>query len=310
MRNLLFCVLLLGIVEGFAFDESVLNPTNDAFGPNSGVSVEVASPLVNGTWIPQALGRYGFLWVEPLGSDRLGDGVRPDSRFLRFSMDGELSPLFGMMQAMLGFRVIPHFEFALSYQFIGFLGSNVELAVPGNTQGATLGQTWRSDYLFPNLYKNNGWDYAQTFAVWLGSDWSLGQWHSGIEYHHVLVDESGNFRGKSIDYSEALPVNRKDFFFDVMVWTKHPLTKRLDFSFDGEYQQTGFLTSLMGHYDKEAVQQMIAYSGVNLHLGQGSSELKLQPGFFWRSQKYLTGSWSEQILLRVSWTSRIPILFR
>ena len=98
-----------------------------------------------------------------------------------------------------------------------------------------------------------------------------------------------------------LPVHKRDFFFETQVWAKTRLSEQWSTGIDFSYQQTGFISRSFGIYDKEPVQQVVAYWNVVHLFKRGKQDLSIAPGFFWRPEEISKGGPTEHLLLRAIW---------
>jgi len=294
--------LLVLAISADALGDAFFETQDLAYGPNLEASAQGVGSIVQGAWIPLANTNIGLTWIESLRDTKLGTPIGSDSRFIRFNATGTVSPWYTMMQAVLGFRVLPRFEFAAVYQVSAYLNSNVRQALPSDSGGPSLRETWSENYFFSHLYKNspNG-DLLQVFGGLWGLDLTNRFFRGGAEYHFYLVDVNSSTKGKSLDYERMLPVDQRDFFFEVLYWSRFNLTQHCDWSVDLLYQQTGLQTKYFGEYAKESVQQVFAFTGPAWTLADGRFSLLTEAGYLWRPEKYETGSWAQHVLFKVLW---------
>jgi len=298
-------VLFLCLWAGSAGAYSLLVPQLDyeehVFGPNAYSEMSGISAIDQGTWLPQGSARYGFLWLEPLNSKRLGSMVVEDPRYLRFEASGALSPYYSSFQMAIGVRPFHRFEVAGVYQVLAYFNSNVEQALPSNYNSLELSETWQSDYIWKHMYEKDGrLDYSQVFGLLASVDLSHKSFRAGGEYHFYLIDVRTENTQKNIDYLSMLPVDKRDFFFQALLWARLPITKRWAAAFDFEYEQTGLRTNIFGTYDKGSIPQGFLFAGGSLKLSKTSS-LVVEPGYLYRPDRFMNSDVTQRFLVRLFW---------
>lgn len=283
-------------------DLSITELDRKSFGPNMDARVLGATPIVPGVWIPQATSSLQYTFLEPLGDVTLGSPARVDARFLRIGLATHVSPWYAMLETQFGVRMLPRLEIGCNYQVLTYLNSNVQQAMKNQGSGQTLKDTWNADYFFDHLYEEDSHpEYAQVFGLLAGIDLGTSHWNGGAEYRFYLIDIRTRNDEKNLDFPRMLPVHKRDFFFEGQVWVKVPVSKAWLAGGEFNYQQTGFVSRSFGIYDKESVQQVIAYLNATRLLNRGKHDLSLSPGFFWRPKEVSKGGLAEHLLLRMFW---------
>lgn len=286
----------------WAQDLSITDLDRKSYGPNMDLRVLGSSAVVPGVWIPQGTTTLQYTFLEPLNDMVLGTPARLDARFLRVGIAAHLSPWFGMFETQLGIRALPRLEFGFNYQVLSYFNSNVGQAMNNEGSGQTLKDTWNSDYYFEHLYDGKfRSEYSQVFGFVAGLDLGTKLWLGGAEYRFFLIDIRTVNSGKNLDFPRMLPVHKRDFFFETQVWLKKPLSPQWIVGMEFNYQQTGFLSRSFGIYDKEPVQQIIAYANVFRLFERGKHDFSISPGFFWRPEEVSAGNAAEHILVRALW---------
>lgn len=283
----------------FADARPELEFSDHQYGPNFYLSTSAVTPVQQGIWIPNGLLSAGFVWFEPLFKNAYGDSLKGHrASFLRFQTEAVLSPWYGMLQTMLGCHLIPRFEFVGVYQAIGYLNSNVEMAMAGGSLPKTLEETWTSDYFFDHLYDKSRWDGAQAIGLWMVLDLSFLSVKSFLEARYHFVDIKTDNENKNQDFIRGLPVHRRDFIMQYLFWTEVPISS--SWSVDGmiEYQQTGWVR--WKEYTKEAVQQVVAQVGPQYRFSS-RAEMSVLVGSFWRPAKMIDASLAQRIFVRADW---------
>jgi hypothetical protein len=295
--RILWIACLLGIqANSLALPE--LDPKGALYGPTIVVEGAAVSPVVQGAWVPNGTFRLGFTWLEPLKDIRLGSELGPNSQFMRFSTDGYLSPWYGMLQSMVGFRMIPHVEFSFVYQVNAYFMSNVQMDT------SQLSSQWRADHVFDHAWSDDRLEYSQAFGLWLSSDFSIGESRVGGEFRHFLIDVNTDKTQKSFDFVRGIPVYSRDFFYEMIAWCSMPVSEHLYVDAVYEYQQTGLFTKWIGNYQKQPVRQSVLFLGPHWQNYQSGYSLRVEPGFFFRQEQFDTSNLSERFLFRVLWQKR------
>lgn len=273
------------------------------YGPSLSSNIWGVTPLDPGTWIPVAAASYRFQWLEPLTVVPLGAPTENDARFLRFGITGAVSPWYVMGQTQIGMRIIPHFEIGAVYQALLYLNSNVEQAMPEDKMDRSLAETWSADYYFAHLYKKQFQnDYSQLFGLVMSTDYYVGRWYFGGEHRFYLIDVHTANEKKSLDFVRMIPVHKKDFFIETMLWARYSVTDRWGIGADFEYEQTGFRTNIFGNYTKDPVVQGLLFAGPHWNFSRKKYKLVVEPGFLMRPNRDIDAPFTERLLGRVLFT--------
>jgi hypothetical protein len=291
-------LLLVSVSPSYAIAFPELDPTGALFGPTFITEVSGVSPVVQGTWVPSGGARFGYSWLEPMTNTRLGSELGKSPQFIRFGADTYITPWYGMLQTMIGLRLIPHTEIAFVYQANAYFLSNA------NIEDSNLRGTWRADYIIGQAYSQKSMDFSQAFGLWASMDFSLKAFSIGGEFRHFLIDVQTENQSKSFDYVRGLPIYGRDFFLEALGWVKVPISQNVQMGLEIEYQQAGLFTKMFGNYEKQPVRQGMAFLGPQWRSPRGRYSLVVEPGFFIRQQDYLKGSIAEQVLFRAIWQTR------
>jgi hypothetical protein len=276
-RSTLFCVLLCALS---ALAASALQEPFRIFGPQLQWGALASSGLnPRGAWMPQGNIRFHFDWLEPLDETPYHTPLLASDRFLRFSGNAELSPLYGLFGVAIGAAPLPlralQVEFRLSYTNLIYFDSNVEM--PLSDGSGKIQNTWNAGYIFDHLHDRSSFGQIQNFAfrVEISSQLSWMRFWAFGQFSLVDVKSSffgSQFSGKSFDYKHNIPVFSRDHLWQAGWNGTFLMSPFLDWNLAVDFYRTGktIHTDNPKFFDKEPL---------------GYVKLLTGPEFTWQSDK-------------------------
>lgn len=293
-----------GLAHGEGFDES--SCAGFRYGPNLSVGFMGNTPFVWGEWLPQAVGKVRYTWLEPLDSLNYREKLEKNPTYLRMEGGLEITPFYGGYSAGLGLRPIkmnPQFEISFMYESYLYFRSNLEMVTADVAGSGRIADSWNADYITDNVWSDDAkFDYVQLFDFALDISFAFpGGSVLGAAVHYILSDVSTDFDGKSYDYKRNIPVFSRDFLIEVDAYGRSPLHKNVALLFKTNYYRTGNLRS-GGSVEKESLSYIKALIGPHFSWDDGLQNFSLELGGWRRiDDRFYNGSVAQEFLVQLEY---------
>lgn len=277
------------------------------YGPNLSWNLMGNTPFVWGQWLPQAVGKVDYTWLEPLSNLNYGDYLGKSPNYLKMQAAVEASPFYGGYLAGLGlrpFRTNPQIEANFVYESYIYYKSNLEMVTADVQGGGRIAESWNADYITDNVWKDDAanLDYVQLFDMNIALEYFfMGKSVIGTGIHYILSDVSTDFEGKSYDYKHNIPVFSRDFLLQIDTYGRLVFSDNWAGVFESTYYRTGYLRS-GNTVQKESLGYAILKAGPQFSWKCGLRSVTLEFGMWKRPKKrFYDGSLSQQFLVQLEY---------